>query len=65
MESKRNLNLSPELVQKMQALIREGWFKDENDFIETAARYYLERHSEKMWAEYVEHEVKAGLYETF
>jgi Arc/MetJ-type ribon-helix-helix transcriptional regulator len=61
MASNINIELSPRLLQNIQRLINEGWFKNVDDFVETAARYYLERHTEEMWEEYVEHEIKAGL----
>ena len=61
MNSKIKVELSPRMLQKIQRLVEDGWFKSVDDFIETAARYYMERHTDEMWEEYVEHEIKAGL----
>jgi Arc/MetJ-type ribon-helix-helix transcriptional regulator len=61
MNSKIKIELSPRTLQKIQRLVDDGWFKSVDDFVETAARYYMERHTEEMWEEYVEHEIKAGL----
>jgi Arc/MetJ-type ribon-helix-helix transcriptional regulator len=61
MNSLIEIELSQQLVQKIQRLINEGWFKNASDFLETAGRYYLERHTDEMWEAYVEHEIKAGL----
>jgi Arc/MetJ-type ribon-helix-helix transcriptional regulator len=62
MSSTIEVELSPRLLQEIRRLVNEGWFKDASDFFETAARYYLERHTDEMWEEYVEHEIKAGLH---
>lgn len=63
MNSKTNIELSSRLQQKIQRLVEDGWFKSVDDFVETAARYYIERHTDEMWEDYVEHEIKAGLHE--
>ena len=65
MNAKIDIELSPRLLKKIQHLVNEGWFKSVSDFVETAGRYYLERHTDEMWEEYVEHEVKAVLYEEY
>src|SRR5574341_1274334 len=62
MNSKIQIELSPRILQKVQRLINEGWFRDASDFFETTARYYLERHTDEMLENYVEHEIKAGLH---
>jgi len=62
MNSKIELTLSSQFLSKIQKLITDGLFKDLNDFFETAGNYYLDRHTEEMWEDYVEHEVKAGLH---
>lgn len=63
MNSNINIELSSRLQQKIQRLVDDGWFKSTDDLIETAARYYMERHTDEMWEGYVEHEMKAGLHE--
>lgn len=63
MNEKIDIELSPRLFQNIQHLVNKGWFKSISDFVETSGRYYLERHTDEMWEEYVEHELKAGLYE--
>lgn len=65
MNSQVELELSPRLLQKIKRLIEGGWFKDLGDFFETAGQYYLERHTNEMWEQYVEHEIRAGLYEKY
>jgi len=60
-----DIELSPRLLKKIQHPVNEGWFKNASDFVEVAVRYYLERHTDEMWEEYVEHEIKAGLHEKY
>ncbi|MCI0691905.1 hypothetical protein L0337_07855 [candidate division KSB1 bacterium] len=62
MNSKIEIVLPAPLLSKLQKLINEGLFKDLNDFFETAGTYYLERHTDEMWEDYVKHEIKAGLH---
>jgi len=62
MNSKIELTLPSQFLSKIQKLITDGLFKELNDFFETAGNYYLDRHTEEMWEDYVEHEVKAGLH---
>ena len=63
MNAKLDIELSPRLFQSIHRLVNEGWFKSISDFVEIAGRYYLERHTDETWEEYVEQELKAGLYE--
>ena len=65
MNAKIDIELSPRLLKKIQRLVNEGGFKNVSDFFETAGHYYLERHTDELWAEYVDHEIKAGLYEEY
>jgi hypothetical protein len=65
MNSHVELELPPRLLQKIRGLIEGGWFEDFGDFFETAGRYYLERHTDEMWEHYVQHEIRAGLYEEY
>jgi Arc/MetJ-type ribon-helix-helix transcriptional regulator len=63
MKAKIEIELAPRLLQQIQGLVDEGWFKSVSDFLDTAGRYYLERHTDEMWENYIEHEIKAGLHE--
>ncbi len=62
MDSKIEIALPLPLLSKLQKLIDNGLFKDLDDFFETAGNYYLERHTDERWEDYVEHEIKAGLH---
>ena len=62
MSKKIKIELAPRLMQKIQHMVDAGWFKSIDDFVETASRYYLERHTDEMWEEYIEHEIKVGLH---
>jgi Arc/MetJ-type ribon-helix-helix transcriptional regulator len=62
MNSKIAVALPLQLLSKIQKLIDDGLFKDLDDFFETAGTYYLERHTDEMWRDYVDHEIKAGLH---
>jgi len=62
MSDKIEITLSPRIRGQLQRLVDEGWFKSLDDAIEVAVRYYLERHTDELWQDYVEHEIKVGLH---
>jgi len=51
-----------QLYKKAQALVREGWFRDEKDIFSEAIRRFLVSHSSELMEKFVRDDVEWGLY---
>lgn len=49
--------LPDEMIGELDARVRAGEFRDLDQLIEAALRYYIERHRREAWQEYVRDEV--------
>ena len=58
------VRLPPDLAVELRRRIAAGEFRSASGAVETAVRYYLERHSDEDWAEYVRQEIESGLHGT-
>ena len=50
-----------QLYKKAQALVREGWFRDEKDIFSEAIRRFLASHSSDLMEKFVRDDVEWGL----
>ena len=50
-----------QLYKKAQALVREGWFRDEKDIFSEAIRRFLESHRSELMERFVRDDVEWGL----
>ena len=53
--------LSPGIEKEIKERVARGEFKSGGDLIETALRYYFERHPGEEWDRYIRKEIDAGL----
>lgn len=51
-----------ELYQKAMALVKEGWFKDEEDIFLEAIRRFLDSHRPALMEKFVLDDMEWGLY---
>ncbi len=51
-----------ELYQKAMALVKEGWFKDEEDIFLEAIRRFLDSHRPALMEKFVLDDVEWGLH---
>jgi len=51
-----------QLYKKAQALVREGWFRDEKDIFSEAIRRFLASHSSELMEKFVRDDVEWGLH---
>ena len=51
-----------QLYKKAQALVREGWFRDEKDIFSEAIRRFLVSHSSELMEKFVRDDVEWGLH---
>ncbi len=56
------INISPQLQQNLNALISEGWFQSLDALVEEALRRYLETHSSELATQFIQEDVRWGLY---
>lgn len=64
MKSAFKLNPAPELLDELKKSVARGEFRSLNEAIEVCVRYYLERHRENAWKNYLNEEIEAGLNES-
>lgn len=50
-----------QLYRKAQALVREGWFRDEQDIFSEAIRRFLDVHRPELIEKFVREDVEWGL----
>ena len=58
----KTIRVAAELVAEAERRVAAGEFRTVAEAVETALRYYLDRHSDDAWAAYVREEVEAGLH---
>ena len=51
-----------QLYKKAQALVREGWFRDEKDIFSEAIRRFLVSHGSELMEKFVRDDVEWGLH---
>ncbi len=50
------------LLEEMQALVRDGWFRDLDDLLLSALRRYLDAHRPELMERFVRQDVEWGLH---
>ena len=58
------LVVSPEIMEKLRAMVAKGEFGSVSEAVDKCVLYYLERHGDESWRQYVREEIEAGLNET-
>lgn len=61
---KLSIEILDELATEMDVRVKRGEFKSAEEILEAALRYYLERHGQDAWSEYVREETETGLHES-
>ena len=51
-----------QLYKKEQALVKEGWFRDEKDIFSEAIRRFLDTHRSELMEKFVRSDVEWGLH---
>jgi Arc/MetJ-type ribon-helix-helix transcriptional regulator len=51
-----------QLYRKAQVLVREGWFRDEQDIFSEAIRRFLDAHRPELIEKFVREDVEWGLH---
>jgi len=53
----------PELLyKKVEALVKEGWFRDEKELFSEAIRRFLDTHQSKLMDNFIRDDVEWGLH---
>ena len=50
-----------QLYKKAQALVKDGWFRDEKEIFSEAIRRFLETHESELMEKFVREDVEWGL----
>ena len=50
-----------QLYKKAEALVKEGWFRDEKDIFSEAIRRFLDSHQSELMEKFVRDDVEWGL----
>ena len=51
-----------QLYKKAEALVKEGWFRDEKDIFSEAIRRFLDTHKSELMEKFVRDDVEWGLH---
>jgi Arc/MetJ-type ribon-helix-helix transcriptional regulator len=51
-----------QLYKKAEALVKEGWFRDEKEIFSEAIRRFLETHQSKLMDKFIRDDVEWGLH---
>jgi Arc/MetJ-type ribon-helix-helix transcriptional regulator len=51
-----------QLIRKAQALVRDGWFRDEEDLFTEAIRRFVETHRTELMEKFIRQDVEWGLH---
>jgi len=54
--------LPEQLYMKALALVKEGWFRDENEIFSEALRRFLEAHHPELMERFIREDVEWGLH---
>ncbi len=54
--------LPEQLYKKAQALVKDGWFRDEKEIFSEAIRRFLETHESELMEKFVREDVEWGLH---
>ncbi len=50
------------LFKKAEALVKEGWFRDEKDIFSEAIRRFLDSHQSELMEKFIRNDVEWGLH---
>lgn len=53
--------LPEQLYKKVQSLVKEGWFRDEEDVLSEATRRFLETHEAELMEKFIREDLEWGL----
>lgn len=53
--------ISDELYGKVESLVREGWFKDEEELLSAALRRFLDTHRLELMEKFIRDDMEWGL----
>jgi len=51
-----------QLYKKSEALVKEGWFRDEKEIFSEAIRRFLDTHQSKLMDKFIRDDVEWGLH---
>jgi Arc/MetJ-type ribon-helix-helix transcriptional regulator len=51
-----------QLYKKAEALVKEGWFRDEKEIFSEAIRRFLDTHQSKLMDKFIRDDVEWGLH---
>lgn len=51
-----------QLYEKAEALVKEGWFRDEKDIFSEAIRRFLDTHRAELMEKFIRDDVEWGLH---
>jgi len=54
--------LPEQLYKKVQSLVKEGWFRDEDVVLAEATRRFLETHESELMEKFIREDVEWGLH---
>jgi len=54
--------LPEQLYKKVQSLVKEGWFRDEEVILSEATRRFLETHESELMEKFLREDVEWGLH---
>jgi Arc/MetJ-type ribon-helix-helix transcriptional regulator len=54
--------LPEQLYKKVQSLVKEGWFRDEEDVLSEATRRFLETHEAELMEKFIREDLEWGLH---
>lgn len=56
------MTLPSRVYQQVQALVTEGWFRNEDDLVFEALRRFLDAHRPELMERFIREDVEWGLY---
>jgi Arc/MetJ-type ribon-helix-helix transcriptional regulator len=57
-----HVKIPDELYRQMDKLVKEGWFRSQEDVIDEALRRFLESHRPELMEKYIREDVEWGLH---
>jgi Arc/MetJ-type ribon-helix-helix transcriptional regulator len=58
------VKIPDELYRQMDTLVKEGWFRSQEDVIDEALRRFLESHRPELMEKFIREDVEWGLHGT-
>lgn len=56
------MEIPEQLYKKAEALVKEGWFRDEKDIFSEAIRRFLDTHRAELMEKFIRDDVEWGLH---